>query len=156
MSFFTAEEATTLDAWLECLIPADDDPGAKDAGVIHYIDRQLCRKFRRQQQAYRDGLAAVDAHARRTYSRPFASLENEKQVRMLESMEAGQGPTDLWPDGGKALFEMVLAHAIQGFYGPPRHGGNRDYVSWRMLGIPPMPVRGRLHYDIKDSWPEKS
>jgi hypothetical protein len=29
------------------------------------------------------------------------------------------------------------------YYGDPRHGGNRDYASWRMLRVPVAPVRGR-------------
>jgi gluconate 2-dehydrogenase gamma chain len=39
---------------------------------------------------------------------------------------------------------------MQGFYGDPRHGGNRDRVSWKMLGVPYPPVRGRLRYDLTD------
>jgi len=37
----------------------------------------------------------------------------------------------------------LVDHTIQGFYGGPRHGGNRDAVSWRMLGLPTAPVRSR-------------
>ncbi len=44
---------------------------------------------------------------------------------------------------------MVLAHTMQGFYGSPRHGGNRDYASWRMLRVPASPVRGRIQYDLR-------
>jgi gluconate 2-dehydrogenase gamma chain len=32
---------------------------------------------------------------------------------------------------------------MQGFYGDPRHGGNREGVSWKMLGLPYPPIRGR-------------
>ena len=45
---------------------------------------------------------------------------------------------------------MVLDHTLQGYLGSPRHGGNKDYSSWRMLGVPPIPVRGRLQYSIED------
>jgi gluconate 2-dehydrogenase gamma chain len=37
----------------------------------------------------------------------------------------------------------VVSHTMQGFYGDPRHGGNRNWASWRMLGVPITPVRGR-------------
>ena len=43
---------------------------------------------------------------------------------------------------------MVIAHTMQGFYGDARHNGNRDAVSWRMLGIPVIPIRGRDHYEF--------
>jgi len=25
---------------------------------------------------------------------------------------------------------------LEGFYGPPEHGGNKDYASWKMVGSP--------------------
>jgi hypothetical protein len=43
---------------------------------------------------------------------------------------------------------MVITHTMQGFYGDARHDGNRDAVSWRMLGIPIIPIRGRDHYEF--------
>jgi gluconate 2-dehydrogenase gamma chain len=43
--FFTEEEAICIIAICEQIIPADQDPGATDAGVIHYIDRAAYRKF---------------------------------------------------------------------------------------------------------------
>jgi gluconate 2-dehydrogenase gamma chain len=45
----------------------------------------------------------------------------------------------------RAFFRTLREHAMMGFYGDPRHGGNRDRVSWRMLGVPDPPIRGRLH-----------
>lgn len=47
----------------------------------------------------------------------------------------------------RRFFDMILAHTRQGFYGDPRHGGNREMASWRMLGLPTPPIRGRMHYD---------
>ena len=47
----------------------------------------------------------------------------------------------------KPFFDLVVAHTMQGFYGDPRHGGNRDAASWTMLGLAFPPVRGRAHYD---------
>ena len=43
----------------------------------------------------------------------------------------------------KPFFDMLVAHAMQGFYGDPRHGGNRERVSWKMLGVASPPLRGR-------------
>jgi len=42
----------------------------------------------------------------------------------------------------------VVSHTMQGYYGDPRHGGNRDAVSWTMLGVPASPIRGRAKYDL--------
>ena len=40
-------------------------------------------------------------------------------------------------------------HTLEGYYGSPRHGGNRDAVSWRMLGLAEPPLRGRAQYDLR-------
>lgn len=51
-----------------------------------------------------------------------------------------------------SFFELVRTHTLEGYYGSPRHGGNRDAVSWRMLGLDEPPLRGRAQYDLtKDS-----
>ena len=115
LRFFTDREARVLDAILSIVIPSDDAPGAREAGVIHYIDRQLTRKFRDQQSTYREALA---------------KLKESVDEKTLVSSH-------------KPFFDLVVTHAMQGFYGNPRHGGNQDFASWRMLGIPPIPVRGR-------------
>ncbi len=127
--FFTETEGRTLDAMLACIIPSDDAPGAREAGVIHYIDRQLTGRFRDSQNAYREGLAAL---------RGLADAAPDRQEEILREME--RDPSR------RPFLDLVVTHAMQGFYGNPRHGGNRDFASWRMLGIPPVPVRGREPY----------
>ena len=47
----------------------------------------------------------------------------------------------------RAFFQLILDPHQQGFYGDPRHGGNREMVSWKMLGLPFPPIRGRQRYD---------
>jgi gluconate 2-dehydrogenase gamma chain len=47
------------------------------------------------------------------------------------------------------FFNLVRSHTLQGYYGSPRHGGNRNAVSWRMLGLDEPPLRGRAQYDLK-------
>jgi gluconate 2-dehydrogenase gamma chain len=48
-----------------------------------------------------------------------------------------------------AFFELVRKHTFEGYYGSPRHGGNRDAISWQMLGLAEPPVRGRAQYDLR-------
>jgi gluconate 2-dehydrogenase gamma chain len=48
----------------------------------------------------------------------------------------------------RRFFELVRNHTMEGYYGSPRHGGNRDAVSWRMLGLDEPPVLGRAQYDF--------
>jgi gluconate 2-dehydrogenase gamma chain len=46
---FKRDEAHLVEALCDQVIPADDAPGAKQAGVLYYIDRQLAGPLRRFQ-----------------------------------------------------------------------------------------------------------
>jgi gluconate 2-dehydrogenase gamma chain len=127
--FLNVVEAQTLNAICDRIVPPDSTPGAAQAGVIRYIDRQLTRRFREFQETYRQGIAAAD----RLAGGAFGAIAPAQQDEILRKLENEQ----------KAFFNLVVAHTMQGFYGSPRHGGNEKYVSWAMLGIPASPVRGR-------------
>jgi gluconate 2-dehydrogenase gamma chain len=135
--FFTSEEAAAVEAMCEQIIPQDSDAGARQAGVVNYIDLQLTRHFKPYQSAYRQGLAAIDAESRAQFGKPFAGLPFARQTEILTQTQK----TD------ESFFNLIHAHTMQGFYGDPRHGGNRDSVSWTMLGLPFPPVRGRAHFE---------
>ncbi len=135
----TDDEAATLEAWCECLIPEDSDPGAKGAGVVHFIDTQLTQKYKRHQKTYATVLAALDSASKRTRGLRFAALSFEQRTVLLTEFEKGEH---------RRAFDLVLDHTMQGFYGNPRHGGNAGFVSWRMLGVPPAPLRGRQQNTI--------
>jgi len=150
--FITVDEARTLAAMCDQIIPTDRDPGAAWAGVVNYIDRQLCGPFKHLRQPYRRGIAAVDASSRALYSADFADLASARQIDLLTRMEAGKAPQEAWQLlSASEFFGMVVDHTMQGFYGDPRHGGNRDAASWKMLGVPYPPIRGRLRYDLTNT-----
>ena len=133
--FFSAGEARTVEAICGQIVPEDRDPGAAKAGVVVFIDRQLTRFYKALQKSYREGIAAIDRESMRQAARPFADLAPEAQLDLLHKIERNP---DLKP-----FFEMVVAHTMQGYYGDPRHGGNRERVSWKMLGVASPPLRGR-------------
>lgn len=134
--FLTEEEANLVIAICEELIPRDDAPGATDAGVVHYIDRQLAGRLRRHQGDYRRGLNALQRSCLHERHVRFSELNSAQKQEVLRTIEAGAGPGDLWGNPApQAFFRMILSHTMQGFYGNPRHGGNRQYASYRMLGI---------------------
>ena len=140
-----ADEARVLEAICERIIPADQDPGAAWAGVANYIDRQLEGPYRKLRKTYHQGLAGTDATARAMFDKPLADLKPDQQDVVLQSMEKGSAQGEQWKNvSAKTFFNMVVSHTMQGFYGDPRHGGNRDRVSWKMLRLPYPPVRGRL------------
>ena len=147
--FFTVEEAATAAAIAERLIPTDEWPGAAWAGAAVYMDRQLAGHFRKHRGAYRDGLAALDEASRAACGRRFMEAGAEQQVRLLELVEKGKAPAPRWPAAAqRQFFSLILSHTMQSYYGDPRHGGNRDQVGYRMLGIPATPVRGREQHDL--------
>jgi len=58
--FFSLEEASTLQAIADWIIPADQYPGAVRADVVQYIDPQLKGRFAQHGKTYREGLAAAN------------------------------------------------------------------------------------------------
>ena len=131
--FLTEEQAGTLTAICDQIVPADEFPSASEAGVLTFIDRQLVRHFRRYRSAYLEGLERADALSRRRFGRELAGLSSSQQLEVVSAIEQQD----------RTFFELVRGHTLDGYYGPPRHGGNRDAVSWRMLGLAEPPVLGR-------------
>ena len=133
---FTDDEADCLIALCEQLIPADQDPGATDAGVIFYIDRQTHLRFPKDLPTYRKGIAALQASCNEQYGTLFEKLEPAVQIETMKRMEQGRLPAEHWEGiSQQSFFNLVLNRTMQGFYGSPRHGGNKDYVSYRMLKL---------------------
>lgn len=145
--FFTDEEAGLLIEICEQFIPRDDTPGATDAGVIRYIDRQLAGKLARHQGTYRRGLASFHRACVAESGASFPALTAEKKIETLRRIEAGRSAQEHWGDPApQEFFRLVLTHTMQGFYGPARHGGNRDHVSYRMLDLDYPQVIGQNRY----------
>ena len=128
-------EGATLRAVVARLIPADDlGPGALEAGAATYIDRALAGPLAGSREAYRDGLAALDAHAGSAKGDRFAALDPADQDALLGDLEMNV-PAG-FPVGASAFFELVRTHTVQGTFSDPAHGGNADFIGWRMLGYP--------------------
>ena len=150
--FLTVDEARTLAAICDQIIPPDEDPGAAWAGVVSYVDRQLCGALRHLRNLYRQGLLAVDGSSRTLYGVDFADLSAAKQIELLTLLESGRAPGQAWKEISSAeFFGHLVDHTMQGFYGDPRHGGNREAASWKMLGLPYPPIRGRFHENVDET-----
>jgi gluconate 2-dehydrogenase gamma chain len=158
--YFTPEEATTVVAIADRLIPADDaSPGGGEAGCAVFVDAQLAgsygsaaRMYMRppflpgtpQQggqspltpaQQYRAGLAALDAHCIATFvGKRFGELTTAQQDDTLARMEKGQ--VNLAGIGTAPFFELLLQNVMEGFFADPIYGGNRDMVGWKLIGFP--------------------
>ncbi|MFL6656927.1 MAG: gluconate 2-dehydrogenase subunit 3 family protein [Massilia sp.] len=157
--FFRPDEAAAVDAMTERLIPADaNGPGARQAGVTRYIDRQLAgawgageRLYRagpwQQGQAsqgyqlpftpaelFRNGLRGMAALVQQQHKTSFAHLSAEQQDAFLERLQ--HSVQDLEGVPGHVFFESLLAMSIEGFFSDPVYGGNQDMAAWKMIGFP--------------------
>lgn len=142
--FLSDAEAELVIALAEQIVPADESAGATEAGVVRFIDRQLVTHYKRFQPAYRSGLEALERTSQELTGTPFRALAWEAQTDLLQRIEQGDVPETLWPETGPGeFFRMIRDHSLQGFYGGPQHGGNANYVSYRMIGIDYPPVLGR-------------
>ena len=121
--FFTEREALVVEATCAQLIPTDRDPGAREAGVVHYIDIQLSKRLRKHQAAYRKGIAALDAVSRSKFGKGFVELTADQQVEALNALEENSG----------ASFDVLLAQT-------------RQRLPWR-----PAPRRQSRHHESTSS-----
>jgi len=145
--FFTDAEAKVVIALAEQIIPADQDPGATDAGVIHFIDRQLVSYYRHLQDIYRSAIAGVQETSQWMFKKAFEELQSSEQIAVMVALEDGTAQGETWKkQSPQAFFELIRQHSLQGFYGSPRHGGNKNYVSYRMIGLDYPQIIGQNRY----------
>ena len=159
-AWFTAPEAAFIEAATARLIPHDElGPGAIEAGVPQFIDRQLAGEFGRggrwymqgpwgaglptqgyqsrmgPAQLYRAAIRAIDQTVGRGQpGTAFHQLGPTDQDAFLHGLEGGQ--ISLQGADGKTFFKMLLQNTLEGFWSDPIYGGNRDMVGWRLIGFP--------------------
>ena len=87
------EQARTLDAAAELIMPATDTPGARAAGVPQFIDRTIgtwCSPT--QAKLLRSGLDQLDVDARAANGAAFADLTAAQQIALLTRYDTGGDP----------------------------------------------------------------
>jgi len=61
LEFFSPEQAAEVECMAAQIIPTDDTPGAREAKIIHFIDRALTSFDREKQPLYIQGLKDLQA-----------------------------------------------------------------------------------------------
>jgi len=166
--YFTPQEAATVEAFVDRLIPADSlSPGGKDCGCAVFIDRQLAGPYGRldgyymsgpfqqgtkQQgpqspitpaQQYRKALAAFDKACRDKFDgKAFVDLGDEQKDEAIKGLEDGSFKLD--GTDSQTFFKLILKDTQNGFLADPIYGGNKDMASWTMIGFP------GAHYDYRE------
>jgi gluconate 2-dehydrogenase gamma chain len=150
-------------AVVDTIIPADElSPSGSDCGCAVYIDRQLASAWGGGAKSYRSGpflkgkpeqgyqlsltpaefftagIAAANVWSRKTYGHDFDRLHSDMRIEALKAME--EGKADFQNFSSKAFFARLLSLTMEGFFADPIYGGNRNKVSWKMLGFPGLPA----------------
>jgi gluconate 2-dehydrogenase gamma chain len=124
LTVLTREQATELEAFASRIIPTDDTPGAREAGVVYFIDRGLSAWAQGQRPMVVEGLAklARDVDARFRGQSKLSALTPQQQDEVLKSIE--QTP----------FFGMMRFATLAGMFSLPTYGGNRGFVGWKLVG----------------------
>lgn len=141
------------------LIPSDGDgPGAYEARVPVFIDRQLTTRYGvaadwymqgphvphadpalgyqtplTPKQIYRQGIAAINAWCEDTHGQSFDKLESAQQDEVLTGVQ--QGSISLGAEL-RDFFTMLLSNTKEGYFSDPKHGGNHKMLAWSYIGFP--------------------
>jgi gluconate 2-dehydrogenase gamma chain len=144
--FFTPDEAAEIEAITARIIPTDDSPGAREAGVVYFIDRGLATFGVDDQKTYRGGLPELQARVSEVFpdTTKFSALTPEQQDEVLHTFDepakpsqtaANSGQRAIRPrPGAQNFFETLRQHTIAGFLIDPDYGGNHDGAGWKVIG----------------------
>jgi gluconate 2-dehydrogenase gamma chain len=112
--FLNVEEFDTLAAISEAIIPTDDhSPGARDAGVPLYIDAVLTESEDEQRIFWKQGLAAVNRLAEKSYGRRFSACAASQQEELLLKISANE-ESPATPE--ERFFVAAKRATIDGYY----------------------------------------
>ena len=139
--FFTPEQAVEIDALSARIIPTDETPGAREAGVVFFIDRALNTFASDYQKTFNEGLPELQARAHEIFPNilKFSAATPEQQDEILRSLDK-DGPVVERPFRSRPeaqhFFETLRSFTIHGFLIDPDSdkGGNRDGVGWKVIG----------------------
>jgi len=140
--FFSPEQAVEIEAVSARIIPTTDTPGAREAGVVFFIDRALVTFGKANQKLYTEGLPALQARVREMFpdTDKFSAANSEQQDDVLESLDerpaGGRGRPFRPSPAAQTFFEAMRVDTISGFLIDPASDkrGNRDGVGWRVIG----------------------
>ncbi len=141
LRFFTAAEAQVVQAACARIFPSDESgPGATEAGVVIYIDRQLASPYGKDARRYTKGpwVESVPEHGYQGKDTPqqtyragipllgadFTGVSAEQQDLRLEKIEETH------------FFQLLRLHTLEGMFCDPLHGGNIGMVGWKLIGFP--------------------
>jgi gluconate 2-dehydrogenase gamma chain len=140
LHFFDSEQALIIAAAVSRIFPSDESgPGAKEAGVIVYIDRHLAGPYGKGHHRYMKAPFEIGG-PELGYQGPATPAEIYH-----EGLKNLAGFTDLTPEQqdehlrqiqSSLFFSLLRQHTIEGMFCDPVHGGNVDMLGWQLVGFP--------------------
>ena len=141
LRFFTEAEALIVASATARIFPADEaGPGAKEAGVVVYIDRQLAGPWGRDRHRYTQEPFYENAPAQFGYQGRATPQQiyrrGLKELKDFDRLEPAQQDEKLKPMEGTLFFSLLRQNTIEGMFCDPLHGGNQEMIGWQLIGFP--------------------
>lgn len=138
-----AAQWVALEAACARILPTDEDVGATEANVINFIDAQLQTPVAAPfLPLFQHAARFLDGRARKAGVRSFAELPVETQDRLLRRLQRQR----LGGVSGVRFMQVLVSLTLEGFFGDPIYGGNRDGVGWKMIDFTPQQPGPRCPY----------
>lgn len=121
----TAEEAEELGAWVNQIIPPDESPGAREIGVVYFIDAALGGFMKEAAPMLRQWLAEFQQDLKAAWPphTRLSELTFEQQTQALKKAEDTE------------LFGMLHFMTLCGMFSLPVYGGNLGGAGWQLIGF---------------------
>jgi gluconate 2-dehydrogenase gamma chain len=141
LRFFTQSEALIVAAAASRIFPSDESgPGANEAGVVIYIDRQLAGPWGRDRHRYTQPPFEEDAMAEFGYQGKATPREIYREALKgldgFDSVSASDQDKKLKQIENSRFFALLRLNTLEGMFSDPIHGGNADMVGWQLIGFP--------------------
>jgi gluconate 2-dehydrogenase gamma chain len=141
LKFFDEGQALVIAAVAARIFPSDaSGPGAPEANVVIYIDRQLAGpygrdRFRYAQPPFEQGTPEQGYQGKQTPREIFLEGIRELGLDFHRLPEVAQD-AKLRGIERTRFFQLMRQHVVEGMFCDPMHEGNKDLIGWQLIGFP--------------------
>ena len=124
-TLLNAGDAADVEALTAQIVPTDDTPGAREAGVSFFIDNVLGSLLAHWRPSFETGLREFQQACRAANpdAASFAALSPSRQIEFLRTVETTR------------FFDQARLLTLCGMLSMPKYGGNRNGTGWKMIGF---------------------
>jgi hypothetical protein len=168
LCFFDQHQAAVIVEATARLVPGPKDdpeeqghPGAREAGVVYYLDTLLSSIDKAPERVYSGGPYSDRAGGERNHLTTFLPLTHVQRIawtkrvkdwrdqyrngiKLLDRLAGGDfaAATPAKRDAVLAhkdtvgFVDLLFGHTVEGMYGIPEYGGNAGLVGWKDISYP--------------------